>query len=96
MRRAGADQLPADKCLSARPDSNYWSCAGSMGTASGQARHAGRGYGLSDSTLLHKYLQQFDLPLITCIRQSQRCVQAVETGVTLFDSNRIDPVEQLH
>jgi chromosome partitioning protein len=48
------------------------------------------------SRQLVAYLQQFDLPLITCIRQSQRCVQAVETGVTLFDSNRIDPVEQLH
>ncbi|WP_454456085.1 hypothetical protein [Thauera phenylacetica] len=43
-----------------------------------------------------EYLQQFDLPLIACIRQSQRYVQAVETGVTLFDGNRIDSVDQLH
>lgn len=48
------------------------------------------------SRLLVDYLQQFDLPLITCIRQSQRYVQAAETGVTLFDGNRIDPVDQLH
>ena len=48
------------------------------------------------SRQLVEYLQQFDLPLITCIRQSQRYVQAVETGVTLFDANRVDPVDQLH
>jgi len=48
------------------------------------------------SRLLVDYLKQFDLPLITCIRQSQRYVQAVETGVTLFDGSRVDPDDQLH
>ncbi len=51
---------------------------------------------LTLSRQLVEYLQQFDLPLIACIRQSQRYVQAVETGVTLFDGNRIDSVDQLH
>ena len=48
------------------------------------------------SRQLVEYLQQFDLPLVTCIRQSQRYVQAVETGVTIFDGSRIAPVERIH
>lgn len=32
-----------------------------------------------------EFLEQFDLPLVTCIRSAQRYVQAVETGETLFD-----------
>lgn len=39
------------------------------------------------SQQLLDFLQQFDLPLITCIRNAQRYVNAVETGVTLFDSS---------
>ncbi|MBT9497148.1 MULTISPECIES: ParA family protein [Zoogloea] len=35
-----------------------------------------------------EFLQQFDLPLVTCIRNTQRYVQAVETGETLFDPGR--------
>lgn len=34
---------------------------------------------------LVNFLQQFNLPLVTCIRNSQRYVHAVESGVTLFD-----------
>jgi chromosome partitioning protein len=33
------------------------------------------------------FLQQFDLPVITCISQSQRYLQAVDTGMTIFDSD---------
>ena len=32
-----------------------------------------------------EFLDQFNLPLVTCIRSAQRYVQAVETGETLFD-----------
>jgi len=32
------------------------------------------------------FLGQFDLPLVTCIRHAQRYVQAVESGITLFDT----------
>lgn len=35
---------------------------------------------------LIEFLQEFDLPLITCIRSAQRYVQACETGTTLFDT----------
>lgn len=35
---------------------------------------------------LMEFLQQFDLPMITCIRQSQRYMQAIDSGTTLFDS----------
>lgn len=38
------------------------------------------------SQQLLDFLQQFDLPLITCISNAQRYVNAVETGVTLFDA----------
>lgn len=31
------------------------------------------------------FLEEFDLPLITCIRSAQRYVQALDSGVTLFD-----------
>lgn len=33
------------------------------------------------------FLQQFDLPLLTCIRHAQRYVSAIDTGLTLFDSH---------
>lgn len=36
---------------------------------------------------LVEFLQQFDLPLITCIRSAQRYVQAVESGTTPFDTH---------
>ncbi len=39
------------------------------------------------SKQLVDFLQQFDLPLVACIRNTQRYVQAVETGVTMFDGN---------
>ncbi len=39
------------------------------------------------SQQLIEFLQQFELPLVTCIRHAQRYVQAVESGSTLFDSN---------
>ena len=38
------------------------------------------------SQQLVEFLSQFDLPLVTCIRNTQRYVHAVETGVTLFDT----------
>ena len=38
---------------------------------------------------LEDFLQQFSLPLITSIRSAQRYVNAIETGVTLFDSNEL-------
>ena len=38
------------------------------------------------SRQLMAFLQQFDLPLVTCIRNTQRYVHAVESGATLFDS----------
>ena len=47
------------------------------------------------SRQLVDFLQQFDLPLIACIRQAQRYVHAVETGVTLFDGGTVDPVDQI-
>lgn len=48
------------------------------------------------SRQLVEYLQQFDLPLVTCIRQSQRYVQAAETGATIFDANRLPAGDLLH
>jgi chromosome partitioning protein len=33
------------------------------------------------------FLRQFDLPLLTCIRNAQRYVSAIDTGLTLFDSH---------
>lgn len=38
-------------------------------------------------TQLIDFLQQLDLPLITCIRQSQSYMQAADAGVTLFDNH---------
>jgi chromosome partitioning protein len=35
---------------------------------------------------LLEFLQEFDLPVVTCIAQSQRYLQAADTGVTLFDN----------
>lgn len=46
------------------------------------------------SQQLIEFLQQFDLPLVTCIRSAQRYVQAADTGITLFDS-RVTPVKEL-
>jgi len=43
---------------------------------------------------LEEFLQQFDLPLLTSIRTAQRYVNAVETGVTLFDSNEPSPLDR--
>jgi len=40
---------------------------------------------------LIEFLNEFDLPLITCIRSAQRYVQALDTGSTLFDSPVRDP-----
>ncbi len=39
------------------------------------------------SQQLIEFLQQFDLPLLTCIRSAQRYVQALDTGTTLFDTS---------
>lgn len=36
---------------------------------------------------LVEFLQQFDLPLLTCIRNAQRYVSAIDTGLTIFDSH---------
>lgn len=36
-------------------------------------------------TQLIEFLQQFDLPVVACIAQSQRYLQAADTGVTIFD-----------
>lgn len=36
---------------------------------------------------LLEFLREFDLPVVTCIAQSQRYLQAADTGVTLFDSD---------
>jgi chromosome partitioning protein len=35
---------------------------------------------------LLEFLQEFDLPVVTCIAQSQRYLQAVDTGLTFFDT----------
>ncbi|MFZ4535038.1 ParA family protein [Propionivibrio sp.] len=39
------------------------------------------------SQQLVEFLQQFDLPLVSCIRSAQRYVQAIDTGTTLFDTH---------
>ncbi len=36
---------------------------------------------------LLEFLQEFDLPVVTCIAQSQRYLQAADTGFTLFDND---------
>lgn len=46
------------------------------------------------SQQLLECLQQFDLPLITCIHHAQRYVTAVETSSTLFDSREAGSVDQ--
>lgn len=38
------------------------------------------------------FLEQFELPLVTCIRNAQRYVSAIDNGITLFDANT--PPEQ--
>jgi chromosome partitioning protein len=40
----------------------------------------------NSSQQLIEFLQEFDLPLVTCVRSAQRYVQAVDTGTTLFDT----------
>jgi len=47
------------------------------------------------SQQLIEFLQQFDLPLVTCIRSAQRYVQATDTGTTLFDTRSPPPVKEL-
>lgn len=41
----------------------------------------------NSSQQLIEFLQQFDLPLVTCIRSAQLYVQAADSGTTFFDSN---------
>jgi len=41
---------------------------------------------------LIEFLDDFELPLLTCIRSAQRYVQALDTGHTLFDSPTRDPI----
>lgn len=36
---------------------------------------------------LLEFLQKLDLPVVTCIAQSQRYLQAADTGITLFDND---------
>lgn len=36
---------------------------------------------------LIEFLEQFDLPVVTCISHSQRYLHATDSGVTLFDSH---------
>ncbi|MCB1912036.1 MAG: ParA family protein [Rhodocyclaceae bacterium] len=36
---------------------------------------------------LVEFLEQFELPLLTCLRSTQRYVRALESGVTLFESH---------
>jgi len=36
---------------------------------------------------LQEFLREFDLPVVTCIAQSQRYLQAADTGITLFDND---------
>ena len=43
----------------------------------------------NSSQQLIEFLQEFDLPLVTCVRSAQRYVQAVDTGTTLFDAYSI-------
>lgn len=40
---------------------------------------------------LLEFLHQFDLPVVTCIAQSQRYLQAADTGETLFDQEANPP-----
>jgi chromosome partitioning protein len=41
---------------------------------------------------LIEFLDDFELPLLTCIRSAQRYVQALDSGLTLFDTPTRDPV----
>lgn len=43
---------------------------------------------------LIEFLQQFDLPLITCLRNTQRYVQAIDAGASLFDHQSTDPTDR--
>ena len=47
---------------------------------------------------LIEFLDEFDLPLLTCIRSAQRYVQALDTGTTLFDGPGASPqlLEEWH
>ncbi|MBS1198654.1 MAG: cobyrinic acid a,c-diamide synthase, partial [Proteobacteria bacterium] len=42
---------------------------------------------------LIEFLQQFDLPLVTCIRNTQRYVQIIDNGMSLFDVSASDPAD---
>jgi chromosome partitioning protein len=44
----------------------------------------------NSSQQLIEFLREFDLPLVSCISGAQRYVQAVDSGVTLFDVNTLD------
>ncbi|MBX3680401.1 ParA family protein [Cognatazoarcus halotolerans] len=41
----------------------------------------------NSSRELVDFLEQFELPLLTCLRSTQRYVRALESGVTLFESS---------
>lgn len=45
---------------------------------------------------LLEFLQEFDLPVITCIAQSQRYLQAADTGITLFDNDAHSVAVDIH
>lgn len=45
------------------------------------------------SQYLVEFLQQFDLPLLTCIRSAQLYVRAVDSGTTLFDAGSVNASE---
>ena len=42
---------------------------------------------------LIEFLQQFDLPLVTCIRNTQRYVQVIDNGMSLLDSPASDSAD---
>ena len=46
------------------------------------------------SQQLVESLQEFDLPLLTCIRNAQNYVRAIESGATLFDGNVSSPIDR--
>jgi chromosome partitioning protein len=46
------------------------------------------------SKRLVEFLQQFDLPLLTCIRNAQRYVAAIDSGLTFFDAHASSGVDR--
>lgn len=42
---------------------------------------------MNSTKQLIEFLQQFELPLLTCIRNAQSYVNAIDTGTTLFDTS---------